>query len=507
MLGKRTWEREESVPHPRREPRLEGALTLERLREVFADCADFGTRELCLWDRPELKVTLCYLVGMARNERLNDYILRPMATDPALMGTDIRGAYRRLRDGGIYNMMVLERRDLDSAVLDLINGSGILFFHGVDGAVLSCMTVTEEKRAVSAPVNEPSAKGARDSFVESLRTNTSLVRRRLRAPELRIREQIVGRQTLTPVDLLWIDGIADPETVARAEEQLAAIDIDGVLSTGNVEEYLTGQTATPFPLLAYTERPDRFADGLVEGRVGLLIDGIPLGYLLPGTVSQFLRASQDKSANWMAASTVLVLRYLCLLVTLFLPAFYVAVVTYQPGILPTRLALSIIAAKQEVPFSTIVEVLAMLVAFEILQEAGLRLPASIGQTVSILGGLVVGSAAVEAKIVSPAVLIAVAVAGIAGYTMPSQDFAAALRLWRFLLVVAGGIAGLLGVVLGGAALVYHLARLESFGVPYLSPFAAADGAHPVLSAALRLPLPRHKLRPRLLRTPNRRNQR
>ena len=502
-----TRSREESAPHPRREPRLEGPLTLARVKEVFADCADFGTRELCLWDRPELKVTLCYLVGMARNERLNDYILRPMATDPALMGTDIRGAYRRLRDGGIYNMMVLERRDLDSAALDLINGSGILFFHGVDGAVLSCMTVTEEKRAVSAPVNEPSAKGARDSFVESLRTNTSLVRRRLRAPELRIREQIVGRQTLTPVDLLWIDGIADPETVARAEEQLAAIDIDGALSTGNVEEYLAGQTATPFPLLAYTERPDRFADGLVEGRVGLLIDGIPLGYLLPGTVSQFLRASQDKSANWMAASTVLVLRYLCLLVTLFLPAFYVAVVTYQPGILPTRLALSIIAAKQEVPFSTIAEVLAMLVAFEILQEAGLRLPASIGQTVSILGGLVVGSAAVEAKIVSPAVLIAVAVAGIAGYTMPSQDFAAALRLWRFLLVVAGGIAGLLGVVLGGAALVYHLARLESFGVPYLSPFAAADWAHPVLSAALRLPLPRHKLRPRLLRTPNRRNQR
>ena len=149
----------------------------------------------------------------------------------------------------------------------------------------------------------------------------------------------------------------------------------------------------------------------------------------------------------------------------------------------------------------------MLVAFEILQEAGLRLPASIGQTVSILGGLVVGTAAVEAKIVSPAVLIAVAVAGIAGYTMPSQDFAAALRLWRFLLVVAGGIAGLLGVVLGGAALVIHLARLESFGVAYLAPFAGADGAHPVRSAAVRGPLPRHKLRPSLLRPRNRRDQR
>lgn len=501
-----TGKREPTIPpHPRKEPRVDGPLTLERMKQVFDQCVDFGTREVLLGDRPELKVTLCYLVGMARNERLNDYILRPMATDPLLREGDMEQAYRRLRDGGIYNMMVLERTQLTDAVADMINGSGILFFEGMD-RVLSCMTVTEEKRAVSPPENEPSAKGARDSFVESLRTNTSLVRRRLRAPELKIREQIVGRQTLTPVDVVWLDGVANPETVERVERRLAGIDIDGVLSTGNVEEYLSDGNRTAFPLLAYTERPDRFADGLVEGRVGVLIDGIPLGYLLPGTLSQFLRASQDKSSNWIMASAILALRYLCLLTTLFLPAFYVAVVTFQPGIIPTRLALSIIAAKREVPFSTIVEVLAMLVAFEILQEAGLRLPVSIGQTVSILGGLVVGSAAVEAKIVSPAVLIAVAVAGIAGYTMPSQDFAAALRIWRFLLVGAGGIAGLLGVMLGAAVLVCHLARMESFGVPYLAPFAQGDGPHPGLYAVIRRPLPRHKYREKSLKTPNRRNQ-
>ena len=165
--------------------------------------------------------------------------------------------------------------------------------------------------------------------------------------------------------------------------------------------------------------------------MGILADGLPLGYLAPGTVSSFLRAGQDKAGNWLMASVLTVLRYLCVLVTLLLPALYIAMATFHQEMIPTRLALSMIAAKQDVPFQTVFEVLIMLLAFEVLQEAGLRLPSPIGATVSILGGLVVGNAAVEARIVSPVVLIVVAAAGIAGYTMPSQDFAAALRLWRF----------------------------------------------------------------------------
>ena len=492
-------------PHPRKEPRIGGALTVEHMKQVFDGCADFGTRQLCLCDDPERQVTLCYITGVVRNERVCDYVLRPMAQDPVLREGDLRAAYDRLLGGALYNMVVRERADMDGAVADLIDGSCVLFFPGMD-RVLTCSTGTEEKRSVSDPENEPAVKGAKDSFVESLRTNTSLVRRRLRAPELKVKEHIVGRRTLTPVDVLWLDGIANPDTAAEVERRIDAIDIDGLLSTGSLEEYIIDEVDTPFPLIAYTERPDRFADALLEGRVGVLLDGIPLGYLLPGSVSQFLRTSQDKSTNWMMASALLALRYLCLLVTLFLPAFYVAVVTFQPGMIPTRLAMSIVAAKQEVPFSTITEVLVMLVAFEILQEAGLRLPAAMGQTVSILGGLVVGTAAVEAKIVSPAVLIVVAVAGIAGYTMPSQDFAAALRIWRFVLTVLGGVTGLFGVVLGGVVLVGHLARLESFGVAYLTPFAANAGEQTEGNAVFRQPLPRTKLRAAALKTPNRRNQ-
>jgi hypothetical protein len=210
--------------------------------------------------------------------------------------------------------------------------------------------------------------------------------------------------------------------------------------------------------------------------------------------------------GWMMASVLAVLRYACVLITLFLPGLYVAAVLFHPELIPVKLSLSIITARESVPFPTLGEVLAMLLAFEILQEAGLRLPASIGQTVSILGGLVVGSAAVEAKLVSPAVLVVVAIAGIAGYTAPSPDFAGGLRIWRFLITVFSGVLGLMGLVLSGAALVYRLAGLESFGVAYLTPFASNAGMQKQGHTVLRQPRPRDKLRERYLNTRNRRNQ-
>ena len=346
-----------------------------------------------------------------------------------------------------------------------------------------------------------------DCFVESVRTNTSLVRRRLRAPELRVGETLVGRQSVTPVDILYIKGIADPQLAQQVEERVKGIDIDAMLMTGNLEQYMSPQEAhTPFPLSVYTQRPDRFCAGLAEGRVGVLVDGIPMGWLYPATLDSFYRTGQDRSTSWMVATALSVLRYVCMLLTLFLPGLYVAAVLYHPELIPVKLMMSIIAAKADVPFSTLAEVLVMLIAFEVVQEAGLRLPAAIGQTVSILGGLVVGTAAVEAKLVSPAVLVMVAIAGIAGYTAPSQDFSGALRLWRFGITLAAGVAGLVGLVLAGMALVYHLACLESFGVAYLTPFASCGGSGERGHVVFRQPLPWVKTRPRYLNPQNRRNQ-
>lgn len=494
--------REWVPPHPRQEPRIPLPLSLESLKTVFRDCADFSCREVALAGG-ERRLTLCCITGMVRMERVNDYVLRPMALDARLAACpDWDTVMEQMKAGALYNLEVETRDTMDAAAADLVAGSCLLLFPGKSQA-LSFSVGTEEKRSISAPENETVLKGARDAFVESLRTNTSMVRRHIKAPELKIREQTVGRQSLTLVDVLWLEGIADPALVARVERRLADIDIDAVLSAGSVEEYIVDAGETAFPLIQYTERPDKFCTGLAEGRVGILVDGLPLGYLAPGVLGDFLRASQDRAGSWMLASVLLVLRGICLLLTLTLPAFYVAMATFHQEMIPTRLALSIIAAKRDVPFITVFEVLILLLAFEILQEAGVRLPQSIGQTVSIIGGLVVGTAAVEAKIISPAVLIVVAVAGVAGYTMPSQELAGALRIWRFVLAVLAGLAGLFGLVMGAAALVIHLAGLESFGVAYLTPFASGRTS---MGALLRQPLPWVKLRPESLRPRNRRNQ-
>ena len=499
-------QQETGGPHPRREPRIPGPLSLKRLEEVFTGCVDFSTREVYFHGDKSRKATVCYIDGQARTERLNDYVLRPLAQDPMLASVPEGELFELLQRGALYAQAAKRETEADPVVFALINGSCALFLEGRDDCLVFPVA-TEEKRSVGEPENEPALKGARDSFVESLRTNTSLVRRRLRAPELKIKEHIVGRQSLTPVDVVWIDGIAGADTVALLEQRLDEIDIDGVEAAGNLEEYLVESSKSPFPLMAYTQRPDRFCQGLLEGRVGLFADGIPLGWLVPGSIDQFFKTGQDRAYHWLVASALSVIRWLCALITLLVPGLYIALVTFHPEAIPPKLALSIVAAKQEVPFSTIFEVLIMLLAFEVIQEAGLRLPGPIGATVSILGGLVVGNAAVDAHIVSPAVLIAVAIAGVAGYTMPSQDFGNALRLWRFVLAILASLGGLTGLTLGCAALIYHLAGLESFGVPYLAPFTTGTKVprgHPSL---FRLPLPAMKWRDGAVHTENRRNQR
>lgn len=500
--------KERPGPHPRKEPLFDSPLSLKALREAFAGCADFMERRVYLNGDQTRAVTVCYLLGMARNERLSDYILRPLAQDSALSQAPEEELLALLQHGTLYNTAALRRDRLDDVVNDLIVGSCALFLSGNgEGPVLTFPVPTEEKRGIGEPENEPALKGSRESFVESVRTNTAMIRRHLRAPGLKIREQIVGRQSRTPVDMLYLEGIADAGTVTRVEQRLKQIDIDGVEAAGNLEEYLTPAARTPFPLMAYTQRPDRFCQGLLEGRVGLMADGIPLGWLVPGTVDQFFQTSQDRAYHWLAATALRLIRYVCAVLTLLVPGLYIALVTFHPEAIPPKLALSIVAAKQEVPFSTIFEVLIMLLAFEVIQEAGLRLPGPIGATVSILGGLVVGNAAVEAHIVSPAVLIAVAIAGVAGYTQPSQDFGNALRLWRFMLAILASIGGLFGLGMGCAALIYHLAGLESFGVPYLAPFTTGSCAPKGHPSILRLPLWAIKWRDGAVHGENRRNQR
>lgn len=446
--------------HPRREE-LSQPATAEGLERVFQGVEDFASIRLELAQGGE--AVLYWIVGMARNERLNDYIIRPLATVP--LG---QSPARAIRAGGVWTMVAKAPKDLAEACVALTDGSCAVW---VEGELLLIPVPTEEKRSISAPEDEPAQKGGKDSFVEAIRTNTSLIRRRLHSWRLRIKAEIVGRESRTRVEVLWMEGLTDPELVRQALERIRAMDVDALLGNQQLTDAVTEGARTLVPLVVSTQRPDRFCIGLMEGRVGILVDGIAQGWLCPGTVGPYFRAPQDQGNQWVITRGLMAVRWLSVLLSLLTPAGYIAMVAFHFGLMPAGLAESISAARQNVPLSPPMEVLMLLVAFEILQEAGLRIPQLTGQSVSIIGSLVVGQAAVEAKLLSPVVVVVVAAAGIAGYTLPDQDLGNALRGARLFLAVLASLFGAVGIILGLAWICCHLSELTPLGVPWLAPFA------------------------------------
>ena len=445
-----------------------GALTHENISHIFRDCADFIRRELSCGSH---KLYAYAIDGLIASADASDYIIKPITQ--TLRGEDMQEIYRLAENGVIYNSVAKPCNDLDTVATLLVNGFCVVLFPGV-GAI-GYEVKTPDKRGTSAPEVESTVKGAKDAFVETIRSNTSYIRRHLRSPELRIYETTVGSRTLTNVTVVYLEGVTDPELVNLMKERLNSIRVDGLLYPAAVEEYVTGSRPTAFPLLQYTERTDRFCQGILEGRVGLLVDGLPLGYLAPVDIGHFMESPEDNGIDYISASCIRVLRYCALFLSLLLPGVFVAMAIHHQEMIPLPLLRSIIESKAFVPFSTATEILGLLIAFELLQESGIHLPRAIGQSVSIIGGIVIGTAAVEAKIISPAALITVSVAGICGFVQPNRDFAEAVRVWRFLIAVLGAIAGLFGVTVGLLLLVIHLSGLSSLGVSYLFPYSKLKG--------------------------------
>ena len=441
-------------------------MTHESICAIFGDTGDFISRKL----RCGGHTVYAYMIdGLIASVTASDNILKPLSKLPEGTMEELRAA---ALDGTIYNNVADPCGDLQTVASKLLNGFLVILFP--DAGAVAFEVKSPEKRGISPPTVENTIKGPKDAFTENIRTNTGLLRRHLRSASLRFSQTTAGRMTGTNLAVAWIDGITEPELVSRLQKRLENLNSESLLTPADVEEQVTGSRATPFPLLQYTERTDKFAQGLLSGRVGLLVDGLPQGYLLPVDLGYLMTSPEDEGMDYVSASFIRILRWGALLLSLLLPGVYIALASFHQQMIPLPLLKAIIESKESVPFSTAVEVLSLLLAFELLQEAGIHLPQSVGQAVSIIGGIVVGTAAVEASLVSPAALIAVSLAGICGFSLPNRDFAQAARLFRFGFAVLGAFAGLFGVTVGFLLMLIHLSGLTSLDVPYLMPLSGGE---------------------------------
>lgn len=435
---------------------------IEVLEKLFSDCSDFVIREFR--QRNSERAAAIFVDGLIDTREVNQVLQSLMVLEDG--DEDIRVIEERLLPVSQIDR-VSDYKELLQAVLSgdtgiLVDGNGEALTLGIRGA---------EKRSVNEPEGEAVVRGPREGFIENIRTNTSMLRRKLRTPRLKMKSLVVGRETNTNIVVAFLEGIADPQVVDEVSRRISNIDIDAVLESGYIEELIQDNVYSPFPQLMYSERPDTVAASLLEGRVAIFVDGTPMVLLAPATFWMMLQASEDYFERFQMTTLLRWLRYLFMVIALVTPALYVAITTYHQQMLPTTLLLSVAAARESIPFPAIVEALIMEIAFEALREAGIRLPKTVGQAVSILGALVVGQAAVQAGIVSAPMVIVVSLTGIASFTIPHFNVAISLRMLRFPLMIAASILGIYGILVGVLLILGHMANLRSFGVPYLSPLA------------------------------------
>ncbi|MGZ0049830.1 spore germination protein [Brevibacillus gelatini] len=465
---------------------------VEVLKNLFSDCSDFVIREFRL--KHSARAIAVFVDGLIDTAQVNEALKALMIMEAGDDNIDVI-------EEALLPVSQIDRVDdykkLLQAVLSgdtgiLVDGNKEALTLGIRGA---------EIRSVNEPEGEAVVRGAREGFIENIRTNTSMLRRKMRTPRLKMRSLVVGRETNTNVVVAYLQGISDAQVVEEVSRRISKIEIDAVLESGYIEELIQDNIYSPFPQIMYTERPDTVAASLLGGRVAIFVDGTPMVLIAPATFWMMMQASEDYFERFQMTTLLRWLRFLFLVIALLTPALYVAITTYHQQMLPTTLLLSVAAARESIPFPAIVEALIMEIAFEALREAGIRLPKTVGQAVSILGALVVGQAAVQAGIVSAPMVIVVSLTGIASFTIPHFNAAISIRMLRFPLMIAASILGIYGILVGVLLILGHMANLRSFGVPYLSPVAPMSVGD-LKDVLVRVPWAFMVKRPRLLAIPN-----
>lgn len=462
---------------------------LEEVQHKLGNSTDIVVRRFVMGKENNHPGVLIYVDGLVDKDMVHEQVLKPLiySTDPTdlIMHGFLKNTFKKLENTGILVADTREEKCINKALENVLEGQTLVILDKIPSAWI-LDTRGWQSRAIQESTENPIIRGPKESFVETLRLNTAMLRRRIHSPDLRIEERVIGKVTKTAVAVCYIEGIVDPDVVKETYRRLNKIEIDGVLDTGYLEEFMQDHPFTPFPLMAHTDRPDKVAANMLEGRVAIIVDGSPAVLTAPSVLMEFLQASEDYYERFIVSTLLRWIRILAMFISLTFPALYVGVVGYHVETLPPSLMVSIAAGREGTPFPVVVEAFLIGASFEILREAGLRLPKQVGQAVSIVGVLIIGQAAVEADLFSPIMVIVAAFTAITSFTIPNYSFASAFIPLRLILLITASLFGVFGIMVGIIAIVVHLAGLRSFGVPYLAPITPARLAG-IMDTLVRVP--------------------
>lgn len=467
---------------------------IRNFEELFSDCEDIKKRKIKVGEHLGQECYIAYIeVSLSSVDWKDSAVGKFLGKLRTLPEEELAGYVKN-------NVEDISDADpfgtIEDAAQGMLTGDVLFFLDGYNKA-LKIPDKGYPGRGVYETESEKIIRGSNEGFSESIKLNTALIRKRLRSPHVKVKESFAGKRTNTNVDLVYLKDLIHPEMLEEIEKRLGEFEIDGTLDSGIIEQLTEKRKYSPFPQFQTTQRPDRAAMAILEGRIVLLSDNSPVALIFPATYNTFIQTSDDYYSRWEIASFTRALRYLASFLAMVFPGLYLAMTNFHTQILPTDLLLSLAASRQGVPFPAMVEVILMEIAFELLREAGVRLPGANGNTIGIVGGLIIGQAAVDANIVSPIVVIVVALTALCSFAVPNEEFATAFRILKFMFIFLCGGMGFLGFLAGLLVVLIHLSHLESFGIPYLAPFVGADlnGYQDERDTFLRLPLSFLKKRP------------
>jgi spore germination protein len=446
---------------------------IEEIKQIFADCGDIVQRKFCIrrdscFGRmgAEAAIYVVYIDGLCDNGMIEDTIIKPVTWE-----------WRHEEDENLWEAMnrcetqsadIVIESDFQKVIYSVLKGDTAIFVSEADNAFV----VSSKKyplRGIEESSTEGGMRGPRDSFNENLRTSTALIRRRIKDTRLKVWQNTIGVRSRTEYAIMYIEDVAKKELVEDIKKRMGEYEIDAIFDSGMAEHLMEKKWYKPFPVFQATTRPDKVAAALTDGRVAVVFDNSPEVIIAPATINTLFQTSDDYYNRWPVATFARLIRYIAAFIAAFLPGFYIAVTCYHRDVIPDKLLYAIAVARSQLSFPIVVEVLIMELLFELLREAGIRLPSQMGNTIGVVGGLIVGQAAVEAGIVSTIVVIVVALTAIASFAIPNEAFASVFRLLKFVSIVAAACLGIYGYLMVILFTVCHLAGMRSFGVPYMSP--------------------------------------